>query len=264
MKLDLCLLSCDLNPDYYPFFPFVRKLWKEIVGIDCILILVANELPYSLLSEKEHIIMFPPLPNIPTGFQAQCIRVLYPCLLDKQGIIISDMDIVPLDRDFFLQVETYNDDAFVIYRDVISEYLQYPICYCAASSETWRNIFSITIMNDLRLILESWYSKDDYKISSATSEMWAQDQLKLFEAVNTYEMTSLLSDVLQDKKNKKVIHLFDEDTKFTRLDRSNLDYISNHIDDVKRDIVNQKYSDFHLPRPYEQHKNLLKSLFHFR
>lgn len=252
MKLDLCLLSCDLNPDYYQFFPLVRKLWKDVVGIDCILILIANEIPYSLLSEKDHIIMFPPLPVIPTGFQAQCIRVLYPCLLDKQGIIISDMDIIPLESEYFHQVKRYPDDSFVIYRDVISEYNQYPICYCAASSQTWRDIFKVTVMNDLTTLLSSWYERDDYRISSPYSLMWAQDQLKLFEFVNKYN----------GKRN--IIHLFDEDTNFSRLDRINLEYISNHIDDVKKQIVNQKYTDFHLPRPFDRYKELLYKLLYFR
>ena len=264
MKLDLCLLSCDLNPDYYLFFPFVRKMWKEIVGIDCILILVGNEIPHPLLPEKEHIIMFPPIPDIPTGFQAQCIRILYPCLLKNNynGIIISDMDMIPLDRDFFLQVEKHNPNDFVIYRDVISEYRQYPICYCVASSQTWTDIFNIHIMNDLRTKLESWYTKNDYKISSPASEMWAQDQLKLYEAINLYEITTKLSEM--PSFARKIVRLYDEDTKFSRLDRANIEYISNHVDDVKKDIINHKYSDFHLPRPYDKYKNLLHSLFYFR
>lgn len=250
MILDLCLLSCDLNPDYYQFFPVVRKFWKDVVGIDCVLILIGNEIPFTLLPEKDHIIVFPPIPNIPTGFQAQCIRLLYPCLLDKKGVIISDMDIIPLDRDYFL-IEKHPDDAFVIYRDVISMYKQYPICYCAGSSQTWRDLFQVTIMNDLTRTLSSWYSKNDYVISSPISVMWAQDQLKLFEIVN-------------DNNNVKTIRLNDEDTNFSRLDRSNLEYISNHVDDVKKDIINQKYSDFHLPRPYERYKTLLNELLYFR
>lgn len=104
MHLDLCLLSCDLDSTYYDFFPLIKTYWKKKIGIDCILILVAKELPYSLMSEKDSIIMFPPIPNIPTAFQAQCIRLLYPCLLNFNGIIISDMDIIPLNNDFFSKI----------------------------------------------------------------------------------------------------------------------------------------------------------------
>jgi hypothetical protein len=250
MKLDLCLLACDLNPMYYDFFPLIKTFWKKKVKIDCILILVANDVPYSLRDEADSIILFPPLKNIPTAFQAQCIRLLYPCLLSEfHGIIISDMDIIPLQSDFFVKtIENLDqNNTFCIYRDVISEYNQYPMCYCAASSETWRNLFNVHIINDIVLLLEKWYSKDDYAISSASSEMWAQDQLQLFQYV---------------KKNSslEIKKFTDEQTKFTRLDRADVDFISKNKNEIKKEIENKKYSDFHLPRPYQNYKELLDAI----
>lgn len=250
MKLDLCLLSCDLNPMYYDFFPLIKTFWKKKVGIDCLLILVADEIPYSLREESDSIILFPPLKNIPTAFQAQCIRLLYPCLLTQfDGIIISDMDIIPLQSEFFLKtIENLDQNkTFCIYRDVISEYNQYPMCYCAASSETWRNLFNVNIINDIVVLLEKWYSKNDYAISSASSEMWAQDQLQLFKYVNN-------NSSLEIKK------FTDDQTKFTRLDRADVDFISKNKNEIKKEIENGKYSDFHLPRPYQNYKDLLDEL----
>lgn len=250
MKLDLCLLSCDLNPMYYDFFPLIKTFWKKKVGINCILILVANDVPYSLREEADSIILFPPLKNIPTAFQAQCIRLLYPCLLSEfHGIIISDMDIIPLQSDFFVKtIENLDqNNTFCIYRDVISEYNQYPMCYCAASSETWRSLFNVHIINDIVLLLEKWYSKDDYAISSASSEMWAQDQLQLFQ----YVKNNLSLDI------KKFT---DEQTKFSRLDRADVDFICKNKNEIKKEIKNEKYSDFHLPRPYENFKELLDAI----
>ena len=250
MKLDLCLLACDLNPMYYDFFPLIKTFWKKKVGINCILILVANDVPYSLREESDSIILFPPLKNIPTAFQAQCIRLLYPCLLSEfHGIIISDMDIIPLQSDFYVEtIENLDqNNTFCIYRDVISEYNQYPMCYCAASSETWRNLFNVHIINDIVLLLEKWYSKDDYAISSASSEMWAQDQLQLFQ----YVKNNLSVDI------KKFT---DDQTKFTRLDRADVDFISKNKNEIKKEIKNGKYSDFHLPRPYENYKELLDAI----
>lgn len=250
MRLDLCLLSCDLNSTYYDFFPLIKTFWKKKVGIDCILILVAKELPYSLQAEKDSIIMFPPIPNIPTAFQAQCIRLLYPCLLNFNGIIISDMDIIPLNNDFFSKtIEALNhENTFCIYRNVISEHKQYPMCYCAASSDVWRKIFKINIMNDLIKTLTSWYSKDDYAISSPTSEMWAQDQLQLFHYVKEAQQTV------------DIVKYTDDQTHFTRLDRSQVDYITDNVMKIKSQIDDGKYSDFHLPRPFTAYKDLLELL----
>lgn len=252
MHLDLCLLSCDLNSTYYDFFPLIKTFWKTKVGIDCILILVAKELPYSLMSEKDSIIMFPPIPNIPTAFQAQCIRLLYPCLLNFNGIIISDMDIIPLNNDFFSKtIETlHQQNTFCIYRNVISEYKQYPMCYCAGSSDVWKKIFKINIMNDLIQTLTSWYSKDDYAISSASSEMWAQDQLQLFKSITDIE----------NDDNINIVKFTDEQTHFTRLDRSQIDSITNNVIEIKSQINEGKYSDFHLPRPFTVYKDLLELL----
>ena len=250
MYLDLCLLSCDLNPTYYEFFPLIKKYWKNKVGIDCILILVANEVPYALRNEKDSIIVFPPLPDIPTAFQAQCIRLLYPCLLENfNGIIISDMDIIPLDNNFFnTTIKDLDQNQFCIYRDVISKYKQYPMCYCAASSKMWKNIFKINIMNDLRNTLTEWYSKNDYCISSPHSEMWAQDQLKLFQYIESYE------------KQAEIVKFTDKQTHFLRLDRSDIEYITENISDVKLLIDENMYCDFHLPRPYKKYSDLLEKI----
>jgi hypothetical protein len=218
------------------------------VGIDCILILIAKEVPYELLSEKEHIILFPPLPNIPTAFQAQCIRLLYPSMLLEKysGIIISDMDIIPLNKDYFVShIEKLPEDTFCVYRDVISEHKQYPMCYCVASSETWASVFGIRIKNDIMEKLTTWFTKDDYVISSPYSEMWAQDQKQLYEYANKYD---------------KIVKLTDEMTHFFRLDRADINFISNNKDEIKNNIINGKYCDFHLPRPYESHKNLINEL----
>lgn len=251
MKLDLCLVSCDLNPNYYPYFPLVKECWKTIVGIDCILILVANEIPYELMPEKDSIILFPPIKEIPTAFQAQCIRLLYPCILAKtyHGIIISDMDIIPLSRDYFMKsIQELPEDTFCVYRDVISEYRQYPMCYCAGSSAVWSVLFPVRIMNDLRECLRRWYNKDDYVISSPYSEMWAQDQTQLYISVN------------ENCNNVKTVLMRDEATGYKRLDRLDINFIYENIDEIKKGIINGEYTDFHLPRPYHVHKVLLNEL----
>ena len=254
MYLDLCLLSCDLNPTYYDFFPLIQKYWKSVVGIDCLLVLIATEIPFSLDSYKDSIILFPPAAGIPTAFQAQCIRLLYPCLLPTyKGIIISDMDIVPLNKDFFCNTITgLYQNTFCIYRDVISEYQQYPICYCAASSETWKDIFHVNSKEDIYRTLRQWFSKNDYAISSASSEMWAQDQLQLFKYIHDYSSGG--------GGSSRIAKYSDEQTSFTRLDRADIYQIIHNVDEMKKQIKEGKFCDFHLPRPLQTYRNLLEAL----
>ena len=80
MKITKCLVACDLNEIYLEFYPIVRKYWKNVVGIDTVLILIADEIPYNLNEFRDEIILFKPVDDIHTAFQAQCIRILYPCL----------------------------------------------------------------------------------------------------------------------------------------------------------------------------------------
>jgi len=42
MKLGCCLVASDLNPDYLDFFPLVQRAWREVVGIEVRLVLIAN------------------------------------------------------------------------------------------------------------------------------------------------------------------------------------------------------------------------------
>src|SRR5437868_14486797 len=39
-SLGKVLLACDLNPDYLDFWPSTRQAWREIVGLDAVLVLV--------------------------------------------------------------------------------------------------------------------------------------------------------------------------------------------------------------------------------
>ena len=110
MKITKCLVACDLNPTYLEFYPLVRKYWKNIVGIDTILILIADEIPYDLKEFSDEIILFKPVENIHTAFQAQCIRILYPSIIgSNENIIISDMDLIPLNKKYYIENDMAED-----------------------------------------------------------------------------------------------------------------------------------------------------------
>ena len=113
MKLDICIVACDLNTDYTQFFEIVNYSWFKFVGIKTKFLLISSFIPEDLQSFKDDIILFEPIKNIPTAFQAQCIRVLYPALLTEftGSIIISDMDLIPLNKSFYLDnIKDFDDD----------------------------------------------------------------------------------------------------------------------------------------------------------
>jgi hypothetical protein len=249
MILDLALTASDLNTDYLDFLPLVIKTWKNIVGINVKIILISKYIPENLITYKDNILLFEPIENIPTSFQAQCIRMLYPCILHN-NIIISDMDLIPTNKSYYIDnIKNLDEDCFVIYRDVLEDIKQYPICFCAANSKIWKEIFNIKNEEDIRTTLKIWYSEipeNDYKISNPYSIGWALDQLQLYYSVN--------------KWNKKIIKLQDENTGFRRLDRSEVNIIISNFDKIKDNINNCIYSDFHLPKPYSQYYKLLNNI----
>jgi len=249
MKIDLALVACDLNTNYIHFLPLVLKTWKDTVGIDVKLILISEFLPENLIDYKNNIILFKPIENIPTAFQAQCIRILYPCILNN-NIILSDMDLIPLNKTYYIDnIKKYKEDSFIVYRNVLEDMKQYPICFCVANSKIWKEVFNINTEEDIIFVLEQLYSQipeNDYKISNPYSLGWAMDQLELFYRVN--------------KWNKNIIKLNDEETAFNRLDRSDIEYIINNKELIKNNINNGIYSDFHLPKPFYKYKDILEYL----
>ena len=153
----------------------------------------------------------------------------------------------PLNKQYYVDnIKNIDESNFVIYRDVISEYNQYPMCFCMANSNIWKEIFQINDEDDIRKTIYSWYSEyNDYMISSPYSSAWAADQYKLFEKVNTW--------------NKNIIKLKDEDTGFKRIDKHTPN-IYECAEFYKKEIENGVYSDFHLLRPFNKYKNLYDSL----
>ena len=74
-----------------------------IPSVDIKIILIADTIPKKFLKYKNYIILFKPLENIFT-YISQYIRLLYPCILNyKNGILITDIDMVPMNRFLFLK-----------------------------------------------------------------------------------------------------------------------------------------------------------------
>lgn len=82
MKLSCALIASNDNPLYLDFWPIVKKAWNDIVGIDCKLVLVSDNIPDVYQNDKD-IILFKPIGNINTAFIAQNIRLFYPALLNN-------------------------------------------------------------------------------------------------------------------------------------------------------------------------------------
>ena len=146
MILDCVLTSVNTNPLYIDFIPIFVKTWNKLYPkVDVKIILIADEIPEQFLEYKNNIILFKPIDNVLTSFTSQFIRLLYPCILNyKNGILITDMDMLPMNRTYYTKnVELFDNSKFIYYRgDACFEYKQIAMCYNIATNEVWRDIFT--------------------------------------------------------------------------------------------------------------------------
>lgn len=255
LKVSIALLACDSNTDYLDFYPTVKKAWERIC-VRPILILVANSVPESLKNDPD-VVLFLPVPEIHPAFQAQVIRLLYASLVNSvcpsmdsdAGIILSDMDMVPLSYSYFHRgISDYRTDNFVVYRTIPgvlpSVVQEYPICYCLATAKVWGSIFNIRSVPEIVEKIREWYNPD-YAISSAYSQGWSVDQRELYRHLTAW-----------NKQTGKLVILQDEKRGYRRLDRGNYE----EIEKVQKTQDIRSYTDFHLPRPYSLYSPVISNI----
>jgi len=236
MKLSSVLVACNENTKYLDFWPIVKEAWWKVASLPCIMIYVGETLPESLKDDPA-VKFFKSIPDWPTATQAQCIRLLYPALLGGDGaVMISDMDMIPLQKDFFVKgFDKFNETQFVSLRGSDEQEKQIYMCYVGATPKVWGELFNISSEADLRLRLIEWSQK--YPSDGRHGgQGWCSDQIELYTRV------------------MKCKELWPERVGFVpwtpqipRLDRGNPGewYIWNC--DLEFNLKNKYYVDFHMP-----------------
>jgi len=235
MKVGTVITACDMNPLYCDFIPSFVKAWSCLFPeIDIIIVLIADSLPESLKDYAKYIRILPPVENIHTAFQAQCIRLLYPQLIERnEGVLITDMDMLPMNRFYYENaIKNISDDTFVCYRDVCLP-TELPICYNIALPSVWKQVFEGES-------LETWHEGTNYDGNHGGTG-WSTDQLILIKKFNEYS------------GNKMILN--DSTTKYNRLDRAFAWQFSDRTQ-LRDSISRGEYSDYHCVRPYIDNKDI--------
>lgn len=250
MKLNCVLTAVNDNPLYVDFIPLFIKTWNKLYpSVDVKIIFIAQSIPRHLIPYQENLILFVPPHGISTAFISQYIRLLYPALLDyENGIMITDMDILPMNRSYYTKnIELFDDDCFIYLRHVcMCEYQQIAMCYNVAKNKTWSNIFNITSLDDIKLRLREVYQRVNYK-DGHNNMGWCSDQIDLFQSIKNWEKRDTHFKVLHDKQ-----------TGFCRLDRNTFDIRNTTLQSY---IKNGMFSDYHCYRPYETYKDINEMIY---
>ena len=250
MRLTHALLASDSNPRYLDFWPLARRAWSDVVGIEPVLVLVAEpaQVPAALrLDPLVHV--FPPVPSIHTAFQAQCIRLLYPALLEAEGaVVVSDADMVPLSSRYFRRaVSRVDEEHFVAFRDAHLSSGEIPICYNAALPRTWGGIFGVKALENVRTRLAEWGAEVEYEGVRA-GRGWLTDQRILYRSL-----------VDHGRRTRTVWILDDHYTGFRRLERDVVQKRGGLDEAERRRISHGVYADFHCAQPYSDFRSLNES-----
>ena len=232
MKLTKVLLVVNDNPLYYKFSNDIYDIWANYIKIQPHLFIITHDKSKIDINFGNRMVQFiKPIPNIPTAFQSQVIRLLLPCLYPDDFTIITDIDMVPLSKKFFKKYIKYiSDDVFVKY------FHSYQMCYNCAKGEVWRNIFRAKNISDIKLIIETWYKK--------FNGIRVTDQLVLKYYLENYKgPTLILTSYLPNNTKIKRLSTYDENI----LDRVQIKDLSDcldfHFHDVFKKQNIQKYHD---------------------
>lgn len=243
MLIDCVLTACNENPLYIDFIPIFIKAWKKhIPGIDVKIILIANDIPDRFKIYSDNIILFPPIDNISTAFTGQYIRLLYPGILPyKNGVLITDMDMLPMSGEYYTEnIKNIDDNKFVYYRDVLLDtYQEIAMCYNVATPKTWSSVFKINTLQDIIIRLQEKNSTIQYEDRHGGSG-WSTDQKDFYKFIMDW-----------NNETQSFIYLKDSETGYRRLDRDEAFYYNRNI----------RYSDYHALRPYSKYKEINDSIF---
>jgi hypothetical protein len=239
MKLEYAVVSSNSNPEYLDFWPYVARAWKNLIGLEPVLLYIDSKPPPDWIHNHGKVYYLESLKDWDIAQQAQCIRFWAANILDKP-FIISDMDMLPISKDYYINHAEYIGDAGLIsYSSDIIKYRwyrtnpQYPMCYLAGDPKSFSDVLDLNEDNHLDFLRRL----KRMNLRSGTDQKFFYNQVTI-------------------KRFNNIKHL----------ERGWVEekYASGRLDKViwpKNDYNAHEYIDCHLPRPYSNNKSMCDLLF---
>jgi hypothetical protein len=235
MKINYVILSSCTDKYYLDFWPVVSKVWKNLFGITPVLGLITDEDSDFFDDGNGLVKKFKSNEHISTQIQSQIVRLYLPKLLDG-FCLISDIDMIPLQKNYFIEPSlVLRDEEIVVYSadnpECLSENM-YPMCYILSHSKN----FSIFHKN------LNWFDFLEKEIS-ILNYGWNTDQKYMYNCLQKY-----------DKNKVKLLERgWYAGGADKRIDRGWWGY-------EKEKVESGYYIDSHLLRPYTEHKEKINEL----
>lgn len=228
MNIDYVIISAD-DSHYLDFYKPVSIMWNHF-GFKTFMLHITEteteiqENKFGLYKKVKAI------PNYQTSWQAQLIRLYAFKYLNDVNMLISDIDMVPLNKNYFIEhANTINEEEILNYSGQPYGNLPYfPMCYILGNSNLMSKAF------DLNDTFENFL----HNVAKEVTVKWNADEHYMFNKLNGYNKLKML-------KNRT--YLID------RIDRSNWTY---DVDGLKIG----KYIDSHMLRPYKENKTEINKM----
>jgi len=240
-KIDRVILTSNNNPTYLQFWPLVARAWRDRIGIKPTLFLVSDE-SIEIDETIGDVIRVHTIEGVSTANHAQILRLLAPIYFEEEICLISDIDMLPLNRDYFIKsVEKIPDDRFVVYRDAAyGDSKRFPMCYNAGKGKLFKSIFNISSIDEIPQKIKGWIN---WWISQGGTA-WDTDEVVLFTHVRGWEQFA-----------HQCIFLHHTSMVEQRIDRADWRY-------DKEKLKNNYYIDAHMVRPLDTYRKEIEELAH--
>lgn len=197
--IDIVTVSCNNDPMYWEFWNPVSRHWSERFGVHPVLFYYGKKNP--MLSEEYGTIVYQDtIEGFPDYVAATWGRFWVTKLFPKKMCLISDIDMFPLSRKFFLEDANPRTDAYThLNADAYhvgnfdhwkSEGATVPVCYHLATSEVINRVYSFSdsFAEEMNKLVTRDYSeyKSGFahtpevhlqKASASNGGMWGIDEM---------------------------------------------------------------------------------------
>ena len=250
------ITASDLNPTYCGFIPtWISHHKKLFPNSDIYVILVSDTLPENLERYKDNILLFKPLPDMHTSYQAQLVRMVYGALLSEKQNIICDMDMYILSNkilklfDKVPNMESRFVNFGCLSMSECQREKQLPLFFSIYSNKVINEIFEVKNLKDIHNYLIKYYKKMDNETEGSSTGgadrgyNWFTDQLILYEKFINYT------------------HLYKIERRGgDRLDR---DWFNPDSNQVAEKVNTHQLVDFHAPRPYNKYEKFIERVLSY-
>ena len=191
MKIDKVIMSCD-DSHYKYYWPVAAQTVRKLIKATPVLFMVCDEETDFYFDGHGLVKKVLALPNVSSGIQSIFYRMYGTKFFQDEICLISDIDMLLLDEDYFQgTIKDFDDDSFVVYtsdaydierddsKNLFSENI-YGMCYNAAKGKIFEEILDIP--EDFSTFIERIRN---YNIEKGVE--WYGDEVYLTNRVNLFD-----------------------------------------------------------------------------